>query len=168
MFSAGDILLSSRNTNLIMVLDGATHDIKWRRIAPAHGQHDPDFQPNGEISIYDNRVGGDASRKNAFLGTAGGSRIIAVRPDKFGYRTIYESDEHNAFYSKYRGKHQMLENGNVLITESEGGRVFEATPDGKIAWMLVNKYDEKTVGWLMSATRYPQTYSAIGSNCKVE
>ncbi|MCB2113638.1 MAG: arylsulfotransferase family protein [Parvularculaceae bacterium] len=165
MFSPGDIMLSSRNINLTIVLDGKTRDIKWRRIGPAHGQHDPDFQPNGEISIFDNRIAGEAERGNNFLGNAGGSRIIAIRPDRFGYRTIYESDERNAFYSAYRGKHQMLENGNVLITESEGGRIFEATANGDIAWMLVNKYDENTVGWLMSATRYPVSYASIGAAC---
>ena len=60
---------------------------------------------------------------------------------------------------------QILANGDILITESEAGRVFEATPDGRIAWVIVSKYDDKNVGWLTSATRYPESYADIGKTC---
>ena len=92
-------------------------------------------------------------------------RIIAIDPSTYGYREIYASDARNKFYSAYRGKHQILENGNILITESEAGHAFEATPDGRIAWSLVNKYDDRNVGWLMSATRYPMSYAGVGEKC---
>ena len=165
MFAAGDIMLSGRNTNAIIVLDGKTHQVKWWRVGPMHGQHDPDFQPTGEITILDNRTAAPASKKNNFMGGANGSRIIAIDPATYGYRELYASNDRNTFYSPYRGKHQMLDNGNILVTESEAGRVFEATPDGDIAWMVVSKYDEKNVGWLTSATRYPESYAAIGKDC---
>ena len=165
MFAAGDIMLSGRNTNEIIVLDGKTHDVKWWRVGPMHGQHDPDFQSNGEITLLDNRTAEIASKKNHFMGGANGSRIIAINPANYGYRELYASDDRNKFYSAYRGKHQMLDNGNILVTESEAGRAFETTPDGEIAWMVVSKYDDKNVGWLTSATRYPESYAAIGKNC---
>lgn len=165
MFAAGDIMLSGRNTNAIIVLDGKTHQVKWWRVGPMHGQHDPDFQPTGEITMLDNRTAAPASKKNNFMGGANGSRIIAIDPATYDYRELYVSDDRNKFYSAYRGKHQMLDNGNILIAESEAGRVFEATPDGDIAWMVVSKYDEKKVGWLTSATRYPESYAAIGKDC---
>lgn len=165
MFAAGDIMLSGRNTNAIIVLDGKTHKVKWWRVGPMHGQHDPDFQANGEITMLDNRTGEPASEKNGFTGGAGGSRIIAIRPETYGYRELYASNEENSFYSAYRGKHQLLDNGNILIAESEAGRAFETTPDGRIAWMIVSKYDDKHVGWLTSATRYPESYAAVGKNC---
>ncbi len=165
MFAAGDIMLSGRNTNAIMVLDGKTHQVKWWRVGPMHGQHDPDFQANGEVTMLDNRTGEPASKNNGFMGGAGGSRIIAIAPENYGYRELYASNGENSFYSAYRGKHQMLDNGNILIAESEAGRVFEATPDGRIAWMIVSKYDDSHVGWLTSATRYPESYAAIGKDC---
>jgi hypothetical protein len=31
-----------------------------------------------------------------------------------------------------------LPNGNTLITESDGGRLFEVTADGQIVWEFVN------------------------------
>lgn len=165
MFAAGDIMISGRNTNEIMVLDGKTRKIKWWRVGPMHGQHDPDFQPNGEITMLDNRTAEPASKKNHFMGGASGSRIISINPENYGYRELYASNDRNKFYSAYRGKHQMLENGNILITESEAGRVFETTPGGDIAWMVVSQYDDRNVGWLTSATRYPESYAAIGKDC---
>ena len=168
MFAAGDIMISGRNTNEIMVLDGKTRQIKWWRAGPMHGQHDPDFQPNGEITLLDNRTAAPASKKNNFMGGAGGSRIIAIDPATYGYRELYASNARNAFYTDYRGKHQMLDNGNILIAESAAGRAFEATPDGEIAFMVVSKYDDKSAGWLTSAARYPESYAAVGKNCPAQ
>lgn len=165
MFSAGDIMISGRNTNEIIVLDGETRKVKWWRAGPMHGQHDPDFQASGAITVLDNRTAQAASAENGFTGGAHGSRIIAINPSEYGYRELYASNEFNKFYTAYRGKHQVLENGNILITESEAGRVFEATPDGRIAWMIVSRYDDKTVGWLTSATRYPESHATAVEGC---
>lgn len=168
MFEAGDIMVSARNANLILVLDGKTRAVKWWRSGPMHRQHDPDFQPNGEITVFDNRTAGEATPKNLYRGRSKGSRIIAIDPSTYGYRELYASNEHNSFYSEYRGKHQVLDNGNILVTESAAGRVFEATPDGKIAWTILSRYDDRSVGWVMSATRYPASYASIGRDCDDE
>ena len=60
---------------------------------------------------------------------------------------------------------QRQPNGNTLICQGDGGRVFEVTPDGKIVW-------EKTTaevlpsqgprgGSLFRAPRYPPEYAAF-------
>jgi hypothetical protein len=165
MFKAGDIMLSSRNLNQIWVIDGKSHDLKWWRTGPMHGQHDPDFQPDGTITMLDNRAGAPPSKKNGFFGDRGGSRIIAIDPASYGYKTLYASDDRNKFYTPYRGKHQILANGDILITETDAGRVFEVTPQGDVVWELINPYDEKSAGWVMSATRYPESYANIGKTC---
>ena len=151
-FSAGDLLLSSRHFNQIWVLDGATRQLKWWHIGPMIGQHDPDFQPDGTITLLDNRPGPEPGR----------SRILKIDPSTRGHETVYTSDEDNTFYTPFRGKHQVLENGNVLITETDAGRAFEVTESGEVVWSFVNGYDETRVGWIMSATRYPPEYAAIG------
>ena len=38
------------------------------------------------------------------------------------------------------GTNQKLPNGNVLITESDYGRAFEVTTDGKIVWEYINPH----------------------------
>ncbi|MEZ5914408.1 MAG: arylsulfotransferase family protein [Parvularculaceae bacterium] len=165
-FSAGDILVSARRQNMVFVIDRADRKVKWVRIGATQYQHDPDFQPDGSITVFDNRGSAPASRSNGWKGESGGSRIIAVRPGVFDYKVVYQSDFRNTFYSSRRGKHQRLENGNLLITETDAGRVFEATPSGDIVWRYVNRHDDANVGWVMSATRFPSDYVSIEPSCR--
>ena len=60
----------------------------------------------------------------------------------------------------------MLENGNILLAETDAGRAFEVTPDGTVVWEVLNMYDENTVFWMMDAIRYPLSYGDfIGTDC---
>ena len=162
-FAAGDLLLSSRHFNQIWVVDGDDYSLKWWFMGPMLGQHDPDFQPDGTITLFDNRPGGDVTADAEFDGGKGGSRILTVDPNTQQHQVRYATDERNTFYTPYRGKHQILENGNVLITETDAGRAFEVTPDGDVVWSFVNEWDDEQVGWLMKATRYPETFAAISN-----
>lgn len=159
MFAAGDIVLSSRNYNQIWVLDRKTETIKWSMMGPVIGQHDPDFQPDGTITIFDNRPGGRGTVANGLKGYRGGSRIVTVDPANGRHYVRYASDDRNVFYTPYRGKHQVLENGNILITETDAGWAFEVTEDGEVVWSFINKWDESRVAWVMKATKYPASYA---------
>lgn len=152
-FEAGDIMLSSRHFNQIWVLDGHSHALKWWIVGPTFGQHDPDFQPDGSITVLDNRP--DEAM--------GGSRILRIRPTERTFDVVYESSAKNTFYTPYRGKHQFLANGDILIAETDAGRAFEVTPQGDVVWSFVNGWDEDNVGWIMGAHRYPPDYAAIAS-----
>ncbi len=165
MFEPGDILVSTRQRNAVFLIDRKSHEVKWMRVGASQFQHDPDFRADGTITIFDNRGSAIASERNNWIGDRGGSRITAIRPDSFSYATLYQTDSRNKFYTPRRGKHQVLDNGNILITETDAGRAFEVTPDGDVVWQYVNRYDEDEVGWLMSADRYPPTYASIGAAC---
>ena len=158
MFAAGDLLVSSLNLSQLWVIDGRTHKIKWMFAGPMTGQHDPDFQADGTITLLDNR-----GRARAGGGYA--SRILAIDPATGGTRMLFRGSLKTPFYTAYRGKHQVLENGNILITESDGGRAFEVTPAGEEVWAYVNRWDEAQVGWLMQAERYPRSYAVNGAGC---
>jgi hypothetical protein len=56
----------------------------------------------------------------------------------------------------------VLRNGNILITETDAGRVLEVTPEGEVVWSFVNTCDDTRVGWVMKATRVPESYTSIG------
>ena len=161
MFKAGDLILSSRHYNQVWVIDGTDHNIKWFSAGPMIGQHDPDFQPDGTITIFDNQPGPRAAPENGYKGYRGGSRILSLDPSDGTYRTLYQSDDRNIFYTPFRGKHQVLKNGNILITETDAGRVFEVTPDGEVVWSFINKWDDTQVAWVMKATKYPESYAAF-------
>jgi hypothetical protein len=152
-FTAGDLLLSSRNFSQLWVVDRKTRRLKWWYAGPIIGQHDPDFQPDGTITVFDNHPNGKSP---------GESRILRIDPKTKDYETVYAGRAGNNFFSAYRGKHQLLENGNLLITETDAGRVFEVTKEGQMVWSFINGWDEDRVAWIMSATRYPPEYASIG------
>ncbi|MEI4472642.1 arylsulfotransferase family protein [Frigidibacter sp. MR17.24] len=127
-FAAGDLLVSLREINMIAVADRETGAFKWYKHGPWLKQHDPDFEPDGTISVYDNHSG------------SGRSRILSVDPKTDAVRVIFAGSEALPFYSWQRGKHQTLPGGNILITEAQHGRVFEITPDGQLVW-------ERDMGW---------------------
>ncbi|SPH24871.1 hypothetical protein DEA8626_03905 [Defluviimonas aquaemixtae] len=162
MFEAGDIMLSSRNLFQLWVIDGDSHDLKWHFAGPLIGQHDADFRPDGTISVLDNRPKGDTLAFQGENGAHEGSRILSIDPADDSTHVLYQSDEHNWFYTPFRGKHQILRNGNILIVETDVGRVFEVTPDGEVVWSFINGWDDTRVGWVMGATRHPESYARIG------
>lgn len=166
MFRAGDLLLSMRNLNQLWVIDGATHAIKWVSSGPTLGQHDPDFEPDGTISVLDNRPLVEIKQPEGYPGAHGGSRILAIDPADGALTTLYESDARNAFYTPYRGKHQRLTNGNLLIAETDAGRAFEVTPSGEVVWSYVNGWDAESVGWVLDIGRYPAEFGEFaGKSC---
>jgi arylsulfotransferase ASST len=153
LFQAGDIMVSMRNLNLIVVIDHSTKKIKWSMTGPYFRQHDPQFLPNGHISVYDNHE--DLTDGKIF----GGSRILSIDPVTRKVDVLYQGDARNSFFSNMRGKHQYLPNGNILVTEDEAGRVFEITSSGEVVWSYINRYDEDEVYIVTGAKRYPSYYT---------
>jgi hypothetical protein len=155
LFSAGDVVLSFRTQDLIMVVDPVTLKVKWHQTGPYLRQHDPDFQPDGTLTIFDNRSGG-------YLGDLlGGSRILRLDPISREVAVLYGGREDQPLYTDTQGEHQVLENGNLLITETEGGRVIEVTRDGEIVWEYINRFNAYEVAPIYSALRYPDGYFLV-------
>jgi hypothetical protein len=155
MFEAGDVLISLRNLNLLVVFDPDNGDIKWSMTGPYLRQHDPDFLSSGRISVFDNRRAGKNSE------TVGASRIIEIDPATSSVVVTYGEKKGQEFYTETMGDHQRLPNGNTLITESSTGHVFEVTPDGERVWSYVNRWDDAFVALIATATRYPEDYVAV-------
>jgi Arylsulfotransferase (ASST) len=152
LFEAGDALVSIRNLNLLIVFDPGTGAVKWAQTGPWLRQHDPDFMPDGRIMVFDNRNDDAGGR------LLGGSRLLAIDPVSREVETLYEGTEREPFFTAGRGRAQQLDNGNFLITETQFGRVFEATPDGEIVWSFVNRFDADQIVHVNGATRYPESY----------
>ena len=118
MFAAGDLLLSIRELDLVLVIS-PEGDIKWSARGPWLRQHDPDFEPDGTIAVYDNRLYRPSST------------ILSIDPGTGEVRDLL-ADYVGPFNSDARGKHQLLPNGNRLVVSAEQGWVFEVTPDGRV------------------------------------
>lgn len=148
-FNVGDLLVSFRNINSVAVLD-ASGKIKWLESEPFNQQHDPDFEDNGRITIFDNRS--DGSQIGEHLG---GSIISSINPTSGDLQTIYPVDNSRVFFTEMAGKHQKLENGNRLITEAGAGRIFEIDSLGNVVWEWIHQaYDKDWVPEVLEATRY--------------
>ncbi len=161
MFTAGDVILSFRGLNMVMVIDSTLRKVKWVQHGPFIRQHDPDFMPNGHILIFDNRDGG--------LGRVWGySRILELDPATGQVVWQYQGTDEAPFYTRSRGRSALLPNGNVLVSEFNRGRVFEVarTDNNKIVWDWVNTPEPGLIGLVTQAERVPVEATAfVGQPC---
>jgi hypothetical protein len=129
--TAGQILLSMREPGLIAVLDPDTEKVVWAIRGPWVAQHDPDLLPNGHMLLFDNQGRYDSEGQDK-------SRVIEFDPHTYKIVWEYTGDGKKPLHSTLRSAQERLPNGNTLITESEGGRLIEVTPNGEIVWEYVN------------------------------
>lgn len=146
-FNAGDLLVSARNLNLIFVLDPKTLQVKWWRSGTFQAQHDPDWMPNGEITVLDNRMGRDFSQ------------IVSINP-RSSKQTVTLEGKRYGFFTRIRGKHQLLGDGTQVITSSQQGRAFEVDRNGDVVFEVVNrKAGHKATNYAISELKWlPRDY----------
>ena len=152
-FATGDLLVSHRNQNVIYVVDPKAGRIKWHQTGPWIRQHDPDFNRDGTLVVLNNNT--DTTDDGSVWG---GSNIVALTPSTRSWLFKYGGKPNQKMYSRGLGKVQVLENGNILITESTAGRVFEVNSEQEIVWEFVNKYDDKAAAVITQGIRYPEEY----------
>lgn len=169
-FEAGDLALSLGNYNLILVVDPDTLKIKWWRIGPWLRQHDPEFKPGGKIVIFNNNIYRTASGSEASTSLPSIPRvstIVEIDPASGEYQIIYGGKKSQELLSVLRGKVELLPNDGLLITEFDGGRVFETDASGNIIWEYVNRYSRDEVAEITEARVYPVSYFRV-SSCSCE
>jgi hypothetical protein len=155
-FAPGDLLVSQRNQNVIYVVDPKSGRVKWHQIGPWIRQHDPDFTRDGTIVAFNNNANPTADGI-----VWAGSNIVAMNPSTRSWVFKYGAKEDQKMYSRRLGKVQVLENGNILITESMAGRVFEVNSKEEIVWEFINKYDDRSAAVVTQAIRYPNNYFQV-------
>ena len=145
VFKHGDIMVSLRNINTVLVFNKQTKKIRYLSTGKFVRQHDPDFIDGNTISIYDNNHIAPASFGHS-------SRIIVISALDDKLTTYMSGSEEIPFYSHKMGKHQWLANGNMLILETMNGRVFEITPDKKIVWEYNNIIAQTDLAGIMEGS----------------
>ena len=163
LFDAGDLAISMRGRNLVMVVDPDTRRVKWHQIGPWLRQHDPEFRPDGRISIFNNNAYGTAYDDGRVdLSTPFTTNIMAVDPVSRETAVTYGDAPGQEMLSVIRGQHELLEDDGMLITEFDAGRVLEVDADGQVVWEYVNHYDDDFVGEVTDAVIYPADYFEAG------
>jgi hypothetical protein len=166
----GDLLLSLRTPNALVVLDRDTREVKWAYRGPMLRQHDPDVLDDGTLLIYDNRT--EVRREPPFEdldrpGVFGYSRVFRIDPATTEVLWTFEGSDAYPFYSSIQGRQQALPNGNVLIVHPEGAKAFEVTPDGDVVWEYVNGTEgEEHAGRVTEAIRLDGTPDFVGRPCR--
>jgi hypothetical protein len=116
MLAAGELIVSVRNLNAIVAIDPARKAATWSLVGH------PDLLPNGHVLVFDN-LGGDPA--------CGRTRILELDPLSDAVAWQYDGCGGDRLDSEAKGVQQALPNGNVLITESYGGRMLEVTRDSR-------------------------------------
>ena len=161
MFAAGDLMLSLREMNLVMVVDPASRAVKWWQIGPWVRQHDPQFARDGRLTVFNNNAYKDGLkgyRSDPSLPRI--SNILAIDPASRETKVRYGGRPGQELLSVLRGKQYETPDG-LFITESEAGRVIETDAQGQVVWEFVNRYDDENVAEITEARLYPKDYFTV-------
>jgi hypothetical protein len=169
LFDAGDLVVSIRYLDLVLVLDPDTRRILWADSGRWIGQHDPDWIGDGWISVYDNQSRGEPEAEWSGGSPSGGSRLVAIRPHTREFRVRYPNEAtEERFFTGFGGKAQLLDDGHWLITEPESERVFEVDENGREVWTWVQERmpNGECVAEVLEGMRYPMDPAAVESGPK--
>ena len=151
----GDLLLSIRNMNMLIIVDQESFEIKWTYSGGWTRQHDPDITPEGNIIVFNN------SRDSYGFNRVQGSSLTELDPATLETRIVHPQNGQPGFYSSILGTHQALANGNIVISEGLAGRVFEINKQGDIVWEYVSRYDETYASIVEEAYRLDPDYFTV-------
>lgn len=153
LFNPGDLLVSLRNINTILVVDPNTWKVKFISTGHTLRQHDPDFAPGDKILIYDNNNLNPLSDPDDRY-----SRIVELDARTGQSTTRFKGEGRAHFYSPTMGRVQRLENGNLMIVSAEQGRAFEVNQRGELVWQYFNTIAKNFTGLVTEAQVLPLDY----------
>ncbi len=162
LFAAGDLMISLRTLNMVLVFSPETQKVKWWSVGPWIRQHDPQFTEDGTILVFNNNTylyDVDALHRPMGLREMV-SDIIEIDPNTNEWRVVYGEKDDEPLLTVIRGKVKATDQGGLLVTEFEGGRVFETDPEGEIVWEYINRFDEAQVAEITEARLLPADYFA--------
>jgi hypothetical protein len=146
------VIFNSRNFSEFFLISHKTGEIEYRWGNPCtygggecpsyyndgdqqlFGQHHVSGLENGNIQIFDN--GSERPEGNR-------SRVVEVDPKTDKVAWEYASKDNSSFFSYRQGAAQRLPNGNVLVTSTNNGHLFEVTQKKEVVWDFVNPMSVK-------------------------
>lgn len=145
-FRKGDILVSIRNLNGLVVIDPETLLVRKLVIGRFVRQHDPRFLDGSTITVFDNNNVGASPDKAS-------SRLVAYSVKDDTERVLFEGTPAHPFYTYMMGKQRRLANGDFLLTEAVGGRILEVSAGGEPVWEFYNHAGPGLLGLVTGAQR---------------
>lgn len=156
-FAPDNVIISSRQASLLAIVGRDGHivwqmgpdfgaSVELRKIRQIIGQHHAHLIPKGlpgagHLLVFDNGgssgygFAGPIAPDGVGAFARATSRVLEVNPVTLELVWSYAAPR---FFSTNISGAQRLPNGNTLVTEGAGGRVFEITTDGAIVWEYMN------------------------------
>jgi hypothetical protein len=139
--SAGDLLVSLRSSNAILVLDAATRRVKWASAGRTTLQHSPRYMGDNTILLFDNLGGGAA---------AGGSRLLRIDMDTQQTSTVFPAEravDAGSVLSVNGGYIGLSDDrSRALMSLTRQGRTLEIElATGRLLWEFRNVHDVSAV-----------------------
>ena len=125
-FGAGNLLISMRKISMIASLNIEEARIEWGAAGMFWLQHNPVLLATGTVLVFDNFGYAEPGKPMQ-------SKVIEFDPSNMEVVWQYDDPEGDML-TKCCGMAQRLPNQNTLITETDNGRAFEVTPEGRIVW----------------------------------
>jgi hypothetical protein len=144
------LLFSCRDNSRVGIIDWSDGSLQWKFGAPeVFHQHHASWLPNGNVQIFDNGMHRHGMPY---------SRVVEVSPKDSSIAWQYAAKPQQQFFSGHISGAERLPNGNVLVCEGTGGRLFEVTQQGEIVWEWISPFVTIRQGeprtWLFRAHRY--------------
>ena len=156
-FAPNNVIISSRQASLLAIV-GRDGSIVWRlgpdfsaspelrKIRQIIGQHHAHLIPKGlpgagNVLVFDNGgssgygFAGPIAPDGVGAFARATSRVLEINPVTLELVWSYAAPR---FFSTNISGAQRLPNGNTLVTEGAGGRMFEVTSDGAVVWEYMN------------------------------
>jgi len=153
----GDLLVSLRSPNTVLLYRPSENKVIWRQTGPWIHQHSADFVNDHQISVFNN---------NSVLRIAPPTTAAAetnsfdfLTPDSVNEVMVYDFDT-NQITQPYKplldaarprsvtqGRARILPDGGLFLEETDNGRILRFSKD-KLLWSFVNDYDDKHLGAL--------------------
>jgi hypothetical protein len=149
-FRRGDLFLSLRNVSAIVLYRPATNQVLWFKQGPWVNQHDVDVLDDHRIAVFNNNRFNYAKRS-----AVNGANDVVV----YDFASDATVSPYQAFLRQQdvrtisEGRSEILPDGDVVIEESDYGRLLRLRQNGDVEWRYVNRASDGRV-YLLNWSRY--------------
>ena len=164
----GDLLLSARNISTIFIYRPSTNKIVWFKQGPWTNQHDVDVIGPSTIATFDNNR---MNRRGRSYVAGVNNVLVYDLAARTVSRPFHEGFESHDVRTISEGRSEIVGDDDVIVEESNYGRLLRFDRDGEVEWSFVNRASDGKV-YVVSWSRYlsPSQGAALaktvsGSEC---